>query len=139
MHSTLFAMLFYTPRTRIQAHCLICNSALRKPCTITKIKIERCDKLLYGLFIDFSGEGMSKSKLDKANNQQFFFDKLTGKKFLHVSDSYQNGIKHYRFASVEHGEPLLLSEKGLKIRFDKSPDIGLGNFKKLYKKVIVRV
>ena len=123
----------------MQVHSLICNPAVKKPCTTAKIKIERCDKLLYGLLIDFLGEGMSESNLDEANNRQFFFDKLTGRKNLHVSDSYQNGIKHYRFASVKHGEQLLLSEKGLKIRFYKSPDIGFGNFKKLYKKVIVRV
>ena len=82
---------------------------------------------------------MSETELDEVKHQQSFFDKLTGQEYLYVSCSYQNGIRHYRFSSVESGEPLLLSEKGHKIRFDKSPDIGLRNFKKLYKKVIVRV
>ena len=82
---------------------------------------------------------MSETELDEVKHQKSFFDKLTEQQYLYASDSYQNGIKHYQFASVKHGEQLLLSEKGLKIRFDKSPDIGLGNFKKLHKKVIVRV
>ena len=82
---------------------------------------------------------MSKIKMDKIKHQRSFFDKLTGKEYFFVSDIYQNGIMHYRFVSAESGEPLLLSEDGHKIRLDKSPEIGLGNFKKLYKKVIVRV
>ena len=82
---------------------------------------------------------MSENELDEVKHQQSFFDKLTGQEYLYASFSYQNGFRHYRFTSVEPGEPLLPSEKGHKIHFEKSPDIGLGNSKKLYKKVIVRV
>ncbi len=82
---------------------------------------------------------MSETELDEVKHQKSFFDKLTEQQYLYASFSYRNGFRHYRFTSIESGEPLLPSEKGHKIRFDKSPDIGLGNFKKLYKKVIVRV
>ena len=82
---------------------------------------------------------MSENELDEVKHQQSFFDKLTGQEYLYASFSYQNGFRHYQFTSVESGEPLLPSEKGHKIRLDKSPDIGLRNFKNLHKKVIVRV
>ena len=82
---------------------------------------------------------MSENELDEVKHQQSFFDKLTGQEYLYASFSYQNGFRHYRFTSVEPGEPLLPSEKGHKIRLDKSPNIGHINLKKLYKKVIVRV
>ena len=87
----------------------------------------------------FLEENMFETEWDEVKHQQSFLDKLTEQEYLYASFSYQNGSRHYRFTSVESGEPLLPSEKGHKIRFDKSPDIGLANVKKLCNKVIVRV
>ena len=87
----------------------------------------------------FLEENMSETVLHEVKHQRSFFDKFTWQGYLYASFSCQNGFGHYRFTSVGSGEPLLPSEKGHKIRLDKSPNIGHINLKKLYKKVIVRV
>ena len=74
---------------------------------------------------------MSKILSNKSLHQEKFFDKMTGEKYVYVSDFYKNGIKHYRLISDNSGEPALFSQKGLENRFESSPDVGMHNLKTL--------
>ena len=71
-------------------------------------------------------------------NNQGFFDKCTGKKYLCLSVTELGGIKHYRLKSEDTEDVLLLSESGLKIRFDDKPDIGVKNIKNLFLKAVYK-
>ena len=81
---------------------------------------------------------MTEEASNKLLNGQSFFDKCTGKKYLCLSVTEVGGIKHYRLKSEESEDVLLLSESGLKIRFDDKPDIGIKNIKNLFLKAVYK-
>ena len=81
---------------------------------------------------------MTEEAINKELSGQGFFDKCTGKKYLCQSATDLGGIKHYRLKSVESEDVLLLSESGIKIRFDDKPDVGDKNIKNLFLKAVFK-
>ena len=77
---------------------------------------------------------MTQLVTDSAEVNQHFFDKFTGQRYLCVSETSRDGIKHYRLRSEDCGDAILLSERGLKIRFHSDPDIGSENLKNLFRR-----
>ena len=81
---------------------------------------------------------MTEEAINKELSDQGFFDKCTGKKYLCQSATILGGIKHYRLKSVESEDVILLSESGLKIRFNDKPDVGDKNIKNLFLKAVFK-
>ena len=59
---------------------------------------------------------------------------FTGRKYLFVSVTDRDGIKHYRLKSESDGDAILLSESGFRLRFRSTPDIGSENLKNLFRR-----
>ena len=66
--------------------------------------------------------------------EPYFFDKLTGQKYLCLLTTERDEIKYYRLKSEKTGDTILLSEFGFKLRFHKKPDIGSNNLKNLFRR-----
>ncbi len=81
---------------------------------------------------------MTEEAVNKELSSQDFFDKCTGKKYLCQSATDLDGIKYFRLKSVESEDVILVSESGLKIRFDDKPDVGDKNIKNLFLKAVFK-
>ena len=76
---------------------------------------------------------MVEKTLISATVKQCYFDKLTGHNFLFLLSIDREGIQHHRFKSEVTGDTILLSDSGIKLRFNDKPNIGSENIKNLFR------
>ena len=67
------------------------------------------------------GVAVTSKKIRGFDDQVYFFDKTTGKKFAKLSSVMLNNINHYHLKSEVTGNTVLLSEFGIQRRFTGAP------------------
>ena len=75
---------------------------------------------------------MTPKKILTYDDQEYFFDKITGEKFAKLSSVLLNNINHHHLKSEITGKTVLLSEFGIQRRFSKGPRQGTKSTKNLF-------